>query len=90
MDLGVYTLHFVHAIFGHEKPECIVSKGVLNDHGTDECCSAIIKYPKGKMAVISTHTKVKMDCSAYVVGTNGTIKVIILYVYKYKLIFHKH
>lgn len=38
--------------------------------------SAILEYPGGKIAVISTHTKVQMDCSAYIHGTNGTIKVI--------------
>lgn len=78
LDLGVYTLHFVDTIFGPDKPECIVSRGILNDHGTDENVSAILKYPKGKMAVVSTHTKVKMDGSAYIYGTNGKIKVIII------------
>ncbi|VVC33299.1 Oxidoreductase, N-terminal,NAD(P)-binding domain,Oxidoreductase, C-terminal [Cinara cedri] len=75
LDLGIYTVHLVNAIFGPGKPESIVSKGILNSHGTDENMSAILKYPKGKIAVISTHTKVKMDCSAYVYGTNGTIKL---------------
>lgn len=77
LDLGVYTLHLADAIFGPGKPESIVSKGVLNNYDTDESISAILKYPKGKIAVISTHTKVKMDCSAYIYGTKGKIKVII-------------
>jgi len=66
-------------IFGPGKPESIVCKGILNSHGTDENMSAILEYPGGKTAVISTHTKVKMDCSAYIYGTNGTIKVISIY-----------
>jgi len=38
--------------------------------------SAILEYPEGKIAVISSHTKVEMDNSAYIHGTKGTIKVI--------------
>lgn len=64
------------AIFGPNKPKSIVGKGILNSHGADENMSAILEYPGGKIAVISTHTKVQMDCSAYIHGTNGTIKVI--------------
>lgn len=82
LDLGVYTVHFVDTIFGPSKPNSIVSEGILNSHGTDQNISAILKYPKGKIAVITTHTKVKMDCSAYVYGTNGTIKVILKYYFK--------
>lgn len=76
LDLGVYTLHCVDTVFGPGKPEFILSEGILNSHGTDENISAILKYPKGKIAVVSTHTKVKMDNSAYIYGTKGMIKVI--------------
>lgn len=57
----------------------------MNCHGTDENVSAILKYPEEKIAVFSTHTKVKMDCSAYIYGTNGTIKVL-LYILSYSLL----
>lgn len=76
LDLGVYTLHFVDTIFGPGKPESVKSEGILNSHGTDVNISAILKYPKGKIAVVSTQTEVKMENSAYIYGTNGTIKVI--------------
>jgi len=75
LDLGVYTVHFVDTIFGPSKPESVACKGTLNSHGTDENISAVLKYPEGKIAVISTHTKVNMDNSAYVYGTKGTIKI---------------
>lgn len=96
LDLGVYALHFVDSILGPGKPESIVSTGVLNNNGTDENVSAILKYFDGKMAVISTHTKTKMDCSAYIYGTNGAIKVIsrlkqlfmVINVLNYKLIIN--
>lgn len=77
LDLGVYTIHFANTIFGPGKPDSIESKGTLNSHGTDENISAVLNYPNGKKAVVETHTKVKLDCSAYVYGTNGTIKVIL-------------
>jgi len=75
LDIGVYTLHLVDTILGPGKPVFIESKGTLNSHGTDENMSAILGYPEGKIAVISVHTKVEMDCSAYIHGTEGTIKV---------------
>lgn len=86
LDLGVYTSHLVDTIFGPGKPDSIVSSGTLNCHGTDENVSAILKYPEEKIAVFSTHTKVKMDCSAYIYGTNGTIKVLLLYILSYSLL----
>jgi dihydrodiol dehydrogenase / D-xylose 1-dehydrogenase (NADP) len=76
LDLGVYTLHLVDAIFGPGKPEFVVSKGVMNSHGTDENVSAILTYSEGRIAVVSTHTKVKLNCSAFIYGTNGMITVI--------------
>lgn len=69
-------MHFIDTIFGPSKPESIACKGTLNSYGTDENMSAVLKYPEGKIAVISTHTKVNMDNSAYIYGTKGTIKVI--------------
>ncbi|XP_025207021.1 trans-1,2-dihydrobenzene-1,2-diol dehydrogenase-like [Melanaphis sacchari] len=75
LDIGVYTLHLIDTILGPGKPVSIESKGTLNIHGTDENMSAILEYPEGKIAVISTHTKVVMDCSAYIHGTKGTIKI---------------
>lgn len=78
LDIGVYTLHLIDTILGPGKPIFIESKGTLNSHGTDENMSAILQYPEGKIAVISTHTKVEMDCSAYIHGTKGTIKVSII------------
>lgn len=75
LDIGVYTLHLVDTILGPDKPVFIKSKGTLNCHGTDENMSAILEYPGGKIAVVSVHTKVEMDCSAYIHGTKGTIKV---------------
>lgn len=76
LDLGVYTLHLIDAILGPDKPVSVESKGTLNRYGTDENMSAILEYPEGKIAVISSHTKVEMDNSAYIHGTKGTIKVI--------------
>lgn len=78
MDLSVYTLHLVDAIFGPGKPEFVVSKGELNSHGTDENVSAILTYSEGRIAVVSAHTKVKLNCSAFIYGTAGMITVILI------------
>lgn len=63
-------------VFGPDKPECVISQGTLNNDGTDENVSAVLKYSEGKIAVFTTHTKVKLNNSANIYGTKGMIKVI--------------
>lgn len=75
LDLGVYILQFQQYVFRGLKPIKIVINGHLNASGSDESAAAIITYPDGKMAVVSTSARVKMPNEAIVVGTKGTLKL---------------
>ncbi|XP_050427269.1 trans-1,2-dihydrobenzene-1,2-diol dehydrogenase-like [Adelges cooleyi] len=75
LDLGVYLLHLVNMVYGPEEPKSIVSDGVLNEHGVDLAFSAILKYSDGRLATISTDTRMAQDNSAYIYGDKGSIKI---------------
>lgn len=60
---------------GKKRPIEILATGHLNDFGTDDAMSTIIRYPSGEIASIQTATNCVMPNEAYVVGTNGMIKV---------------
>ncbi|XP_050519795.1 trans-1,2-dihydrobenzene-1,2-diol dehydrogenase-like [Daktulosphaira vitifoliae] len=75
LDLGVYPLHLVNMIYGPEKPISIFSEGILNQYGIDEAVIAILRYSNGKLATISTDTRMIQDNSAYIYGDKGYIKI---------------
>lgn len=75
MDLGVYTIQFQQFIFHGLKAMDLVAAGHLNESGVDESVSAIITYAGGRMAVLSTHSRVKLPNNAVIIGTKGTITV---------------
>lgn len=71
LDLGVYILQFQQFVFRGLKPIDIAVNGHKNEFGTDETTGAIITYPGGKTAVVSTSARVTLPNEALVVGTNG-------------------
>ncbi|KAK5649087.1 hypothetical protein RI129_003979 [Pyrocoelia pectoralis] len=75
LDLGIYTLQFVQFIYKGLTPLSIVAKGTLNENGVDESSSAILRYKDGKIAIVSTHSRLELSNEACIVGTKGMIKV---------------
>jgi dihydrodiol dehydrogenase / D-xylose 1-dehydrogenase (NADP) len=75
LDLGVYMLEFQQYVFRGLRPIKIAVNGHLNNQNTDESAAAIITYPEGKMAVVSTSTRVLLPNEGIVVGTKGTIRM---------------
>ncbi|KAJ8924867.1 hypothetical protein NQ315_001022 [Exocentrus adspersus] len=75
LDLGVYILQFQQYAFRGLKPEKIVVNGHLNDSGTDESCGAVITYPDGKLAIVSTSARVSLPNEGIVVGTKGILRL---------------
>ncbi|XP_018572901.1 trans-1,2-dihydrobenzene-1,2-diol dehydrogenase-like [Anoplophora glabripennis] len=75
LDLGVYILQFQQYIFRGLTPVKIAVNGHLNKSGTDESCGAIITYPGGKMAMVSTSARVSLPNEGIVVGTKGTLRL---------------
>ncbi|XP_072391958.1 trans-1,2-dihydrobenzene-1,2-diol dehydrogenase-like [Diabrotica undecimpunctata] len=75
LDLGIYILQFQQYVFRNLKPVKIVVNGHVNKFGTDDLCGAVITYPEGKMAVVSTSTRLKLPNEGIVVGTKGTLRL---------------
>jgi dihydrodiol dehydrogenase / D-xylose 1-dehydrogenase (NADP) len=68
-------LEFQQYVFRGLRPIKIAVNGHLNNQNTDESAAAIITYPEGKMAVVSTSTRVLLPNEGIVVGTKGTIRM---------------
>ncbi|XP_074029708.1 trans-1,2-dihydrobenzene-1,2-diol dehydrogenase [Leptinotarsa decemlineata] len=75
LDLGVYILQFQQFVFRGLKPIKISVNGHLNSCGTDESCGAVITYPGGKMAVVSTSARIALPNEGIIVGTKGTLRL---------------
>ncbi|CAH1978968.1 unnamed protein product [Acanthoscelides obtectus] len=75
LDLGVYMLQFQQYVFRNLRPSKVSVNGHLNSAGTDESCGAVITYPDGKMAVVSTSARVSLPNEGVIVGTKGTLKL---------------
>ncbi|XP_066900763.1 trans-1,2-dihydrobenzene-1,2-diol dehydrogenase-like [Halyomorpha halys] len=73
-DLGVYTLQFAMLVFG-KKPCSMVATAHVNENGVDESINYIIKYDDGKTANMCTHSRIQMENSAVVYGSDGHIKI---------------
>ncbi|XP_015588477.1 trans-1,2-dihydrobenzene-1,2-diol dehydrogenase-like [Cephus cinctus] len=74
-DLGVYVLEFASFIFNGEEPTVIKAAGHLNDDGVDVSVSATLTYKNKRTAIVLTHSIVKLENEAQIIGTRGTIKV---------------
>ncbi|KAF2899961.1 hypothetical protein ILUMI_06228 [Ignelater luminosus] len=75
LDLGIYTLQFAQFIFGGAEPDHVHATGSLNENGVDECVCAILSYPNGKLACISTEARVELSNEGVIYGTKGMITV---------------
>lgn len=75
LDLGVYMVNFVSAIFGDDIAN-IVTSATMNDQGVDSQNGMIITYPDGKMAVVYTTALAVSNREATINGTEGFLKII--------------
>lgn len=62
-------------MFGHEKPEKVLSSGCLNNFGADEAGSTTLKFSGGRLATFTTSYNTQMPNEAFIVGTKGTVKM---------------
>lgn len=74
LDVGVYVISFASQIFG--KPP-VESVGIshIGELGSDEQGVAILKYDKGEIADLSFALRTGAVNEAYILGTEGYIKV---------------
>ncbi|KAG5890065.1 hypothetical protein JTB14_003630 [Gonioctena quinquepunctata] len=75
LDLGVYVLQFQQFVFRGLKPLKLIATGHLNEEGVDISMAAIMTYPGGKTAVMSTSALLNLSNRATIYGTKGTIVV---------------
>lgn len=73
LDFGIYPLSFASFVLG--TPETVHSMAVFGSTGVDEQASAILGYPSGKLAVISSSLIGHSPTEAWIVGTKGRIRV---------------
>lgn len=74
LDVGVYVISFASMIF-KKSPAEVVGLGHIGDLGSDEQGIAILKYDKGEMADLSFALKTAAANEAYILGTEGYIKI---------------
>ncbi len=74
LDLGVYVISFASWIF-NKNPIEVTGMSHIGKLGSDEQGVAILKYDKGEIANLSFALKTKAVNEAYILGTNGYIKI---------------
>lgn len=77
LDLGIYTVQLATLVLG-DKPSSVKASGHLNSEGVDMSMSCVLTYANGATAVLSTHAEVELPNNAVIVGTNGSIEVMVL------------
>ncbi|UYZ22559.1 Gfo/Idh/MocA family protein [Mesobacillus jeotgali] len=74
LDVGIYPVTFASMIFG-TKPEKILSTAHIGETGVDEQFSIIMSYPAGKTATLNGAFRVDLTNEAYILGTEGYIRI---------------
>lgn len=75
LDLGVYAIQFASLVYNNEMPHTVRAVGCLNEEGVDQSISASFVYEGNRTATILTHALVDLPNEAYIIGTNGKIKI---------------
>lgn len=73
LDMGVYALSLAVHFTGI--PEHVLAAGTLAETGVDLASSAILSYPSGARAVVTTSLDAGRPGGAVVVGTTGRIEL---------------
>jgi predicted dehydrogenase len=73
LDVGIYPLSLASMILG--QPSRISSMAELGETGVDEQAAFILGYEGGEMAVLTTAVRTSTPQEAFILGTNGRIKI---------------
>jgi len=74
LDVGVYVISFASMIF-NKPPVEVIGLGHIGDWGSDEQGVAVLKYDQGEIADLSFALRTKAVDEAYILGTEGYIKI---------------
>lgn len=86
LDMGIYPISFATMLLG--MPDQVTSHAHLASTGVDELDTIIFAYDNGASALLSTSMKVKKPSEAFIVGTNGYIKIPDLFLMADRLTLH--
>jgi predicted dehydrogenase len=73
LDVGIYPISLASMILG--EPSRISSMAELGETGVDEQAAMILGYEGGEMAVLTTAIRTTTPHEAFILGTNGRIKI---------------
>lgn len=74
LDVGVYVISFASMVF-QKPPVESIGLSHIGDLGSDEQGVAVLKYDKGEIADLSFALRTNAVDEAYILGTDGYIKV---------------
>lgn len=72
LDIGVYNLHFLNSIM-KTTPQILASEVHLNEYGTDDFSTILLRYPNGCRATSTAAIGSDIPREALIVGSNGQI-----------------
>lgn len=73
LDVGVYPISFASDLFG--APTKVTGVAHLGETGVDEEAAMALVYDAGRIAVLSTGVRVNTAHEAFILGTDGQIKI---------------
>ena len=73
LDIGIYNLGFMRMVMSDTQPESFDSSHHINEYGTDDFSTVLLRYPGGKSAVVTTSIGIDMTRYAAIYGTKGSI-----------------
>ena len=74
MDVGCYPVSMARLVAG-EEPDAVVGFGRLSPTGVDAWASALLRFPSGAIARVSTAVLLRLDNAVEVFGSAGSIRI---------------
>lgn len=74
MDVGCYPVSMARLLAG-EEPDAVVGFGQLSPTGVDAWASALLRFPGGAIARVSTAVLLNLDNAVEVFGSAGSIRI---------------
>ncbi len=81
LDVGCYPVSLARLVAGAAagcdflEPDEVRAAGTLTETGVDACTAAVLKFPGGIVAEVSTAVQVQLVNDAHIFGTEGSIHV---------------
>lgn len=73
LDSGIYPFSMASMVMG--KPTSVVSQAFIGESGADEQAAAVLKYPGGKLSILSTAIRTAGPQEMLIRGTEGYIRI---------------